>query len=206
MTAYLFPAITSYLLGSIPFGLIASKLLRNVDIRDYGSGRTGSTNVQRTLGTPAALIVLLMDTAKSVLAVLFTRILSDNPGVEAAAALTVILGHNFPVFIGFKGGRGIAPGIGGLLVLSPISGLIALTIGLPSIALWKYVSLGSLLGGTAGVVTLSILCLTGSQPLEYIWYGLFGIILVFASHKDNIKRLVNRRERRLGQIEESVKT
>ena len=150
--SYLFLILVGYLLGSLPFGLMAGRLVKGVDVRDFGSGSTGSTNVQRTVGTPAAVVVLLLDTAKSVLAVLLARLFSDAPGVEVAAALAAIAGHNWPVFIGFKGGRGIAPGVGGLLILSPVSGLIALAVALPTIALWRYVSLGSLLGGGPGVI------------------------------------------------------
>lgn len=111
--SYLFLILVGYLLGSLPFGLMAGRLVKGVDVRDFGSGSTGSTNVQRTVGTPAAVVVLLLDTAKSVLAVLLARLFSDAPGVEVAAALAAIAGHNWPVFIGFKGGRGIAPGVGG---------------------------------------------------------------------------------------------
>ena len=202
--SYLFLILVGYLLGSLPFGLMAGRLLKGVDVRDYGSGSTGSTNVQRTVGTPAAVVVLLLDAAKSVLAVFLARVFSDAPGVEVAAALAAIAGHNWPVFIGFKGGRGTATGVGGLLVLSPVSGLVALAVGLPTIALWRYVSLGSLLGGASGAITLTFLCLVGAEPLEYIWYGLIGLTLVFARHKDNIQRLVKRRERKLGQPVERV--
>ena len=202
--SYLFLILVGYLLGSLPFGLMAGRLVKGVDVRDFGSGSTGSTNVQRTVGTPAAVVVLLLDTAKSVLAVLLARLFSDAPGVEVAAALAAIAGHNWPVFIGFKGGRGIAPGVGGLLILSPVSGLIALAVGLPTIALWRYVSLGSLLGGAAGVITLTFLSLVGAEPTVYIWYGAIGLTMVVARHKDNIERLVRRQEHKLGRPVERV--
>ena len=203
--SYLFLILVGYLLGSLPFGLMAGRLVKGVDVRDFGSGSTGSTNVQRTVGTPTAVVVLLLDTAKSVLAVLLARLFSDAPGVEVAAALAAIAGHNWPVFIGFKGGRGIAPGVGGLLILSPVSGLIALAVGLPTIALWRYVSLGSLLGGAAGVITLTFLSLVGAEPTVYIWYGAIGLTMVVARHKDNIERLVRRQEHKLGRPVERVK-
>ena len=205
MMAYVFLILTGYLLGSVPFGLIAGRLLKGLDVRDYGSGSMGSTNVQRTVGTPAAVVVLLLDAAKSVLAVLLARVFSDAPGVEVAAALAAIVGHNWPVFIGFKGGRGTATGVGGLLILSPASGLIALGVGLPTIALWRYVSLGSLLGGASGVLTLTFLSLVRAEPMEYIWYGAIGLAMLVTRHKDNIERLVRHQERKLGRPVERVK-
>jgi glycerol-3-phosphate acyltransferase PlsY len=146
-----------------------------------------------------------LDAAKSVLAVLLARLFSDAPGVEVAAAVAAIAGHNWPVFVGFKGGRGTATGVGGLLILSPVSGLIALGVGLPTIALWRYVSLGSLLGGASGVITLTSLSLVGAEPMAYIWYGAIGLTMVVTRHKDNIERLVRRQEHKLGRPAERVK-
>ena len=145
-----------YLLGSLPFGLILGKLSKGVDVRDYGSGSTGMTNVMRTAGAPAAALTLLLDMCKAVVAVLIARWLFDAPGAEAlAGALAALAGHNWPVFVGFRGGKGTAAGWGALIILSPISGLVATLVGVPTVALTRYVSLGSILGTLSGVITLT---------------------------------------------------
>ena len=199
MIEFLVFVSAGYLLGSVPFGLIASKVLRGVDVRDYGSGTTGMTNVQRTVGTRAAAVVLVLDILKPMPAVVLARIFTDSPGVEVAAAFAAIVGHNWPVFVGFKGGRGIATGWGGLFILSPITGILAGAVGAPTIAIWRFVSLGSLLGAFSGAALLVALAVAGVEPLPYAWYGLLGATLVVARHMENIRRLLRGRERKLGQ-------
>ncbi len=210
---YLVMILVGYLIGSIPFGLIAGKLVAKIDIRDYGSGKMGMTNVLRTSGLTAAIIVLLLDMGKGVVAVLIARLLFDVPGVEAAAALAVLFGHNWPVFIGFRGGRGTAPGWGGLLILSPFAGIIATVVGLTLVGATRYVSLGSITAASLGSLVLIILAFTGSGlgdipmisdvPPDYIWYGIIGGTLIVVRHKDNIERLLNGTERKIGQRAET---
>jgi len=204
MIDYLIIVPISYLLGSIPFGLIAGKLAGNVDIREHGSGNIGMTNVQRTVGTPVAVVVLALDMGKAVLAVVVARIFFDSPGVEAAAALAVVFGHNWPVFIGFKGGKGTASGWGGLIALSPIAGLVATVVGLPLIALTRYVSLASVSSAVLGSLALIIMAALGHLPMAYIWYGAIGSVLVVVRHKDNIRRLMSGTERKIGQPAEAA--
>ena len=199
MTDYLVFIPIGYMLGSLPFGLIAGRLVKGVDVRKYGSGMTGMTNVLRTIGIPAAITVLALDMGKAVLAVVLTRIFTDSTSVETATAVAAILGHNYPVFSGLKGGRGTATGWGGLFILSPIAGVIASVIGLSTVAIWRFVSLGSVLGATLGAVTLVALSLLGVEPLAYAWYGMIGLALIVVKHKDNIARLIKGEERRLGQ-------
>lgn len=199
MIDYLVIVPISYLLGSIPFGLIAGKLVKHVDIRSYGSGTTGMTNVLRTVGRRAAAVVLLLDMGKAVLAVVVARLFFDSTGAEVAGALTVLVGHNWPVFIRFRGGRGTASGWGGLLILSPYSGLVALLVGVPVIALTRYVSLGSLTATLLGSLAIIVLAATGHAPLVYTWFGAVGGLLVVARHRDNIQRLISGTERKLGQ-------
>ena len=199
MIPYLVMIPVSYLLGSVPFGLIIVRLFKRVDIRDYGSGKTGMTNVLRTLGVPAAAAVLLLDMAKAVLSVAITRYFFDSSGLEAASAVAVLLGHNWPVFVGFRGGRGTAAGLGGLIILSPIAGLIAIVFGVPTIAATRYVSLGSIVGTLAGAVSLIVLASLGRSPVEYIAYAAIGATIVIALHRDNIQRLLTGKERKLGQ-------
>ena len=202
MTYYLLSIAVGYLLGSIPFGVMAGWLVKRVDVRDYGSGSTGMTNVLRTVGRPAAALVLLLDMGKAVLAVVLAGVLSDEPGVEAAAALAALVGHVLPVFLGFRGGKGTATGWGALLILSPLSGLVATAVGLAAIGLSRYMSLGSVLAATAGPVALVVLALVGKEPLVYIWFGAIGGPLIIARHRDNLKRLLAGEERKIGQSAE----
>ena len=199
MTDYLLSIAFGYLLGSIPFGVMAGWLVKRVDVRDYGSGSSGMTNVLRTIGRPAAALVLLLDMGKAVLAVALARGLSDAPGVDAAAALAALVGHALPLFIGFRGGKGTAAGWGGLLILSPLSGLVATVVGLAAIGMSRYMSLGSILATAAGTITLAVLALTGSEPPVYIWFSVIGGPIVVIRHKDNIRRLFAGEERKLGQ-------
>ena len=199
MTEYLILVPIGYLIGSIPFGLLAGRLAANVDVRDYGSGRTGMTNVLRTAGKPAAAGVLLLDMAKAVIAVLIARLLFDSRGVEAATALAVIFGHNWSVFIGFQGGRGTASGWGGLLILSPVAGLIATLIGVSLVAITRYVSVGSITAAALGSLAIVVLAIVGFEPLVYSWYGIIGGTLIVLRHHDNIQRLLKGTERKIGQ-------
>jgi len=200
MTDYFVWIAIGYLVGSIPFGLIAGKLLKRVDVRDYGSGKTGMTNVLRTVGPKAAAVVLILAMGKAVVTVAVARYLFDvSAGVEAAAGLAALVGHNWRVFIGFRGGRGTATGWGGLFMLSPVAGIIATVIGLPAIALTRYVSLGSLIGATIGGVALAVMAIMGVEPVEYVWYGAVASLIIIVRHKDNIQRLIRGEERKIGQ-------
>jgi glycerol-3-phosphate acyltransferase PlsY len=136
---------------------------------------------------------------KGAAAILVARLLGDSHGVEVAAALAAMVGHNWPVSIGFKGGRGTAPGWGGLCVLSPLAGLIAAAVSIPIVGATRYVSLGSIVGAVAGVGALVVIVATGHAPSEYIWFGAIAGTLVVVQHRDNIQRLLKGEERKLGQ-------
>ena len=199
MIPYLVMIPVSYLLGSIPTGLIIVRLFKRVDVRDYGSGKTGMTNVLRTLGIPAATVVLLLDMAKAVLSIAIARYFFDSHSLETVSALAVLIGHNWPVFVGFRGGRGTAAGLGGLFILSPIAGLVAVVVGVPTIAITRYVSLGSIVGTLSGTVALIVLASLGLSAVEYIVYAVIGSTIIIGLHRDNIKRLIAGEERKLGQ-------
>ena len=199
MTEFLVFVPVGYLLGSLPFGLITGRMTTGVDIREHGSGSTGMTNVLRTVGRPAAALVLLLDMGKAVLAVMLVKLLLDSPGVEAAAGLAAIVGHNWSVFTGFRGGRGTATGWGGLIALSPLSALIATVTGAAAVGASRYVSLGSLLGAASGAVALIVLSIAGFEPLAYTWFGAIGALLIIVRHRDNIGRLMKGEEHKLGQ-------
>ena len=188
-----------YLLGSVPFGVMIGKIFKGVDVRDYGSGSSGMTNVMRTVGVRAGALVMLLDMAKSVVAILLARAFTDSQGAEVAAAVAAIVGHTWPVFAGFKGGKGITPGLSALFVLSPVSGLVTVLVGVPIIAITRYVSLGSIVGTVFAFVTLIVLAFTGHAPPTYVWLVVIGGTIVMARHRDNIVSLVKGRERKLGQ-------
>lgn len=197
MTEFLGFALLGYLLGSLPFGLIFGRLFKGVDVRDHGSGATGMTNVLRTVGIKAAILVLILDMSKSVIAILGARLITESPSIEVAAGVASMIGHIWPIFSGFRGGKGVAPGWSGLFPLSPICGIVATLVGVPIIILTRYVSLGSIIGAISGTGLLVVLSLAGQTSGVYAWYGFLGGIIVIARHKDNLSRLVKGNERRL---------
>lgn len=191
--------VVAYLVGSIPSGLAVGRLLRGVDVRQFGSGRTGMTNVLRTLGWKAAALVLALDALKGVAAVLLARVLVGTPLAESLAILTAILGHVWPVFARFRGGRGIATAEGGLLTLAPWVGVLAMATFAPVLYFTRYVSLSSIVGVGTGAVALAVLALLGRVPAEYLLYAGPGAVLLIWGHRDNIRRLLQGRELRLGE-------
>lgn len=203
--AILLAALIGYLLGAIPFGLIVGRATRGIDIREYGSHRTGATNALRTLGARAAALVFLLDVAKGVAAVVVARTLfADDPLVEwaaAAAGFAAILGHNWSVFIRFTGGRGVATSGGALGAMSPWS--IAIVLPIVVLVIWRsrYVSLGSITGGLLAPVVTAGLALIGQASVPAIVYALASGLLVTAAHADNIGRLRSGTERKIGQKE-----
>ena len=207
MTAgVLIMAAIGYLIGSLPFGVLIGKAVAKVDVREFGSGSMGMTNVLRTVGKPAAAAVLLLDMGKGVASVFIAKWLFDSPGAEVAGALAALIGHNWPVFIGFRGGRGTASGWGALWVLSPVAGFIATVIGLALVAVTRYVSLGSVVAAALGSLVLIALALAGSAfetpiaaPPVYFWYGAIGGAIVVFRHRENISRLIAGTERKIGQ-------
>ena len=196
--------LVGYLLGSVPFGLISGWATKHVDIREYGSGNTGMTNVMRTVSVPVGILVLLLDMGKAVAVVVLARIFTDSFGVETAAAIAVLIGHNWSVFLGFRGGRGTATGWGSLIILLPVSGLAATAVGLPIVAFTRYMSLASVVSTIVGVGTMIGLSISGYAPSEYIWFGIIGGAIVVGRHKDNIQRLLKGEERKVGQPAEAT--
>lgn len=187
--------LAAYLIGSLSFGYMAGKLLRGIDIRQYGSGNTGTTNIQRTLGTGPAIVVLLLDAGKGLAAVFLARALTGAPTVEMLAGVTSVLGHNWPMFHRFRGGRGIATSVGVLLGLTWQVGVIATAVGFVIIGATRYVSLGSIIGS----LLIPILMILFGLHWSYI---LFGTILAFFAvwrHRQNISRLLAGTENKLGQ-------
>ena len=201
--------IIGYLLGSIPFGVLIGKQKTRKDIRQYGSGRMGAANVLRTAGGKAAAAVLAFDLSKGVMAVVFAGlIVGDSYMVvgsfglgkllaQILAALSAVAGHNWSVFLKFKGGRGVATFFGGLFALCPVAALFGGEVLIIGVGLSRYISLGSIVGAVGAYVILAPLTILSGFPIEYLVYALAGSIIVFAMHRDNIGRLVSGRERKL---------
>jgi glycerol-3-phosphate acyltransferase PlsY len=200
-------AILSYLIGSIPFGIIVGRAWKGIDIRDHGSKNMGFTNVYRVIGTLPAVIVLILDITKGMIAVLLlTRINLGSEGLalinlKIIACIIVIVGHVFPLFAGFRGGKGIATGLGALWSIIPIEVSIALFLFLIILTITRYVSLGSL--SAAGFILLALLFeryyLKIKIPTLLIIMITFLTVFIFFNHRSNIKRLLVGSENKFGQ-------
>jgi len=195
--------IVAYLVGAIPFGVIIGRVFRGVDIRSYGSGGSGATNVNRTLGVRAGGAVLAADVGKGLVVAAIARYAVDGDAwLIAAAGTTAVLGHMFPVYIKFKGGKGVATGLGALAVISPISAAIALS-GVIIAAITRYVSLGSIIGSGLSLGLLFIFSILELNILGWehdAWFLLFAIpvpIFIFWSHRKNVDRLAKGDESKL---------
>jgi glycerol-3-phosphate acyltransferase PlsY len=190
--------IAGFLIGGIPFGIIVPRLIGGPDPRTLGSGRTGGANVSRAVGFRWAAVSGLLDVAKGAVAVLLIVAIGGSIVAQVLAALAAIVGHSRSPFIGFSGGRGVAPATGGALIIAPYILAVIFPIFVIVIAITRISSLGSLgaslIGGIAMVVA------TFALPLAPVYYlygiGVPGLIWLF--HHDNIKRLITGKERRVG--------
>ncbi len=189
-----------YLIGSVPFGYLIVRLVKGVDIREQGSGRTGGTNVFRVAGFPAGFITALLDVGKGALTVLIVRALT--PGTlgwgEALAGAGVVLGHNASVFLGFRGGAGGATSVGTALALWPAGGLPALVVGLFTLFVVGYASLATILSALAVALVFTYFgAVTHAVPAAYAAFGWAIVALVVVALRPNIVRLVSGTERRV---------
>lgn len=202
----LLSAILGYVLGAIPFGLLIGRWTRGIDLRAYGSHKTGATNALRTLGARAAASVFVLDVAKGVAAVVLARLLFGGDDLtEWAAALAgvaAIVGHNWSVFIGFSGGRGVATSAGALGAMTPWTLVILVPIVVAVVWRTRYVSLGSITGALGAPIVTAVLAALGVASVPAVAYALASGVLVTASHADNIGRLRAGTERRIGQKEQ----
>lgn len=192
--ALVWSAIIGYFIGSIPIGYLVVRKLYNIDIRRYGSGNIGFTNVFRTAGWGPGIIVLVGDILKGVIAVLLGRWLGGETA-GMLGGLAAIAGHNWSLFLKFSGGRGVATGAGVFLALAPKVIGIAALIWLITIALTRYVSLGSILGA----VSVPILILIFHESWLLFIFGLLAPVFVIYRHRPNIKRLLNGTEYKFGE-------
>ncbi len=192
--------IISYLLGSIPTSYIMGKLVRNIDIREHGSGNVGATNSLRVLGTKIGIFTLIIDVAKGALAVLFAKLIIEQPSnlLLVFSGLLAIIGHIFTIFLKFKGGKGVATSAGVFLILTPLATGITLLIFVITVWISKYVSLGSLLAAlTLFIVELIININNHFADIELLIFILIIAIFIFIRHKANISRLLDGNENKL---------
>lgn len=188
--------ISCYLLGSIPFGYIVGKLFKKVDIRELGSGNIGATNAFRILGPSLASLVLLSDVGKGILSIYLVRFLSiDNLLIFTIAGLAVICGHDWSLFLGFKGGKGIATTFGVVFAFNPIISILAVTVWVIVIIITRYASLSSIFA----VISIFVFTILFKQPYEYIVFSAIILVLGIFKHKDNIERLKSKKERKIGE-------
>jgi glycerol-3-phosphate acyltransferase PlsY len=188
--------ISCYLLGSIPFGYIVGKLFKKIDIREFGSGNIGATNAFRILGPTLASFVVIGDIGKGILSIYLVRFLNvDNLLISTIAGLAVIFGHDWSIFLGFKGGKGIATTFGVVFALNPTISILALIIWGVVVITTRYVSLASIFA----VISIFIFTILFKQPYEYIIFSAIILILGIFKHKENIQRLKSRKERKIGE-------
>ncbi len=188
----------SYLIGSVPWGVIIARVAGGPDPRTIGSGRTGGSNMMRALGPRWALLSGLLDAAKGSVSVLLAFAVGGGAGLAVFAGLAAVIGHSRSIFLGFHGGRGIAPSWGALLVLQWWIAIAIVPLFAVVILVTKYSSLGSLVGTAAGGIVLAVA--TAVLPLDpWLYaYALGGPILIYAFHHDNIARLLAGTERKIG--------
>src|SRR6266481_9434952 len=183
----------AYLLGSIPFGLLLAKLFGGRDVRKAGSGNIGATHVARVAGPLAGVLTLVFDTAKGAAAVwLAGRFTEGSATWMMIAAFAVLLGHCFPVWLKFKGGKGVAPALGVFLMLAPLAALGALLVFILVCLAWRYVSLGSVSAAAAMPLLMYFLWAPGHAPPLVVDFGtLFASALVIFKHDANLQRLAD---------------
>jgi glycerol-3-phosphate acyltransferase PlsY len=187
--------VVAYLLGSVSFAVLLVRVATGTDIRASGSGNAGATNVLRAHGKKLALVVALLDVAKGAAAVALVRLVTADPFWAAAAGLAAVIGHVFPIFYGFRGGKGVATAVGAFLVLAPLALLCSLAVFVVVVALTKYVSLGSVI---AMVLLPPVAGLLFHAPRPVVTAAAVVALVVVLKHLGNLKRLARGEERKLG--------
>ncbi|HRP45970.1 MAG TPA: glycerol-3-phosphate 1-O-acyltransferase PlsY [Trueperaceae bacterium] len=187
--------LIAYFLGTIPSGLLVARL-RGVNIQQVGSGNIGATNVLRALGVVPAVIVVILDPLKGAIATLIPSLLGIGPWGVALAGLAVVLGNSFNILLRLRGGKGIATSIGVFLVIDPLVALMCIVLGVFTILVSRYVSLGSLVGMVA-LPLFIIVSATWAWP-ELLLAAALAALAIYR-HRDNIRRLLAGEERRLGE-------
>jgi glycerol-3-phosphate acyltransferase PlsY len=219
---YVIVVLIGYLIGSIPFGVLITRVIAKKDVRQVGSGKIGMTNVMRAAGKKAGALALLLDLGKGALSAYIamlvfksayvTGLAADSANIayyaQALASLAAVAGHSWSVFLRFTGGRGVNTFLGGLLVMywpaAVFGGSLMIVVG----AISRYMSLGSIFGAIAAFIMLIVIFIVKSYPVEYMTYTMYTMIcavFIFIMHRDNVSRLLSGTERRLGKDTESGK-
>ena len=214
ISRFILVAAIGYLLGSIPFGAMLAKRRAKIDLRQYGSGKTGATNVMRTVGNKTGVAVAALDVSKGAIAVILAGLIIGNSYLvvgdfsagrliaQIIAALAAVAGHIKPVFLKFQGGRGVATYFGALAALCPPAAIFGGEMLVVSAGLSRYASLGSIAGTVSTYAILVPFTIVNGWPVEYLVYVSTGTTIVFITHRGNIARLVSGKERKLGDTAE----
>jgi len=194
----------SYLIGSIPTGYVAGRLLRGLDIREYGSGSTGATNVLRVLGRGPFVTVMVADALKGYIPAMAAWLVFESYDLQVAAGIAAVIGHDFPIYIGFHGGRGVATtfGVYAAMALPVFVGLVA--VGIFILLALRYMSVMSIVTVPLGAGAFLLLAVLGVDEFNYtkVVFGLFATALVLLTHLPNINRLIRGTEPKLGDTAE----
>ena len=189
----IFAAVLGYLFGSIPFALLLTRPL-GIDLRTAGSRNVGAANVLRTAGVAPAVAVMLLDTLKGAVAVLIARLMTGNLIVVTVAGLAAIVGHVYPAWLHFRGGKGVAASAGVFAMLAPYATAIAALVFVGTIVVTRFISAGSI----AGALALAVAAAAGHAPAPVVVGAVLAAILVVHRHRDNVSRLLAGTERRIG--------
>ena len=192
--ADLLAVVAAYLMGSIPFAQLLSRR-QGVDLRRVGSGNVGATNVLRTLGVRAAVLVMMLDAVKGTVAVLVAQRLTNGVAAPVVAGLASMIGHVYPVWLRFRGGKGVATAAGAFAVLTPVAAAAAVGVFLLAVAVTRFISVGSM----AAAVTLAGWTIATDAPTAVEIGAAIGAVLVIVGHRANVIRLASGTERRIGQ-------
>jgi acyl phosphate:glycerol-3-phosphate acyltransferase len=190
--------VACYLLGAIPFGVIIGKITRGIDIRDYGSGNIGFSNVLRTLGPGPGLAVFFFDTAKGFAAVVLCERLKMSEQLVVTGGILSIVGHSFSIFLRFQGGKGVATSLGMITGLNPLIAGIAFVMWLTLVALTRIISIASIVSAIS-VPTMMFLWKSQHVPFPYQVVAVMATALIVVKHRSNIRRLMNGTESKVGQ-------
>jgi glycerol-3-phosphate acyltransferase PlsY len=186
--------LAAYLMGSIPFAQLLSRR-RGIDLRRVGSGNVGATNVLRTMGVRAAVLAMLLDAVKGTIAVLIAQRLTTGVGAPVLAGLASVIGHVYPVWLRFRGGKGVATAAGAFALLSPVAAAIAVGVFVVAVVFTRFISVGSM----AAAVTLAAWTFVSDAPTVVGVGAAIAAAVVLAGHRTNLARLIAGTERRIGQ-------
>ena len=198
---YILTALIAYLLGSLSTGLVLAKIRNKPDLREVGSKNTGATNALRVMGLRDGILVFLGDVAKALLSCWIGQLITGRLEGAMLAGIMVVIGHNWPIFFQFRGGKGAACTVAVMLYCFPVPALLSYIVGIALIAIWRYVSVGSMAVIIAYALIITFLAAPGNA-IAIAWAWLLAAFLV-ARHHANIDRLIHGTERKLGQKEKT---